>query len=294
MPLLESFDLWFQNKSPELHWQKQKTLWSLKNRRRIQQHRQIAQSLDPALGRIVEKLRKYGIAVTSFEELWGQEGAALFATVQERGNELWSSAKDETSKHLNKEYKVSLLPVKLNWADPLFQLTLNPRLLAVANRYLGLCGYLREIDLWWDHPTETPAKETQLWHRDGDDFMSLKVFIYLTDVPAEAGPFCFIPGTHTVGPLRHLQIHPPRVSDERMEQVISRNGWKICTGTAGSLIFCDTGGYHKGLKPVSQERLLFMMQYTSGKPWYPRRFQPPESSPRVPLDFIQLQALGTN
>ena len=39
----------------------------------------------------------------------------------------------------------------------------------------------------------------------------------------------------------------------------------------GTVMLCDTGGYHKGLKPLRRDRLLLMWQYTSGTPRYPQR-----------------------
>jgi hypothetical protein len=38
---------------------------------------------------------------------------------------------------------------------------------------------------------------------------------------------------------------------------------RFCTGRAGTLIFCDTSGFHKGGRVVEGQRLLFNSVYTT-------------------------------
>ena len=131
-----------------------------------------------------------------------------------------------------------------------------------------MAGLLRAIRLWLNFPTDSESKETQLWHRDSDDLVNLKVFIYLNDVNQNNGPFCFIRKTH---PFGSLHIKPQlnengRVSDEEMNKCVLKKDRLHCLGPEGTIIFADTCGYHKGLKPLQGHRLLLMIQYTSGRP----------------------------
>ncbi len=173
------------------------------------------------------------------------------------------------------EYKVSLLSSEFSYDHPFMRLALHPRLLALVHGYLGMAGWLRAIDLWWDRPTRGAAKETQLWHRDYDDVMNLKLFVYLNDVDEMAGPFCFLPQTHPRGLFRAVApMHDAhlRTTDEQMATVMPSDTWRACTGQAGTAILCDTCGYHKGLKPIAHDRLLLMIQYTSPAPYVKRAF----------------------
>ena len=76
-----------------------------------------------------------------------------------------------------------------------------------------------------------------------------------------------------------------------MGRVAPSDTWRVCTGPAGSTVLCDTCGWHKGLKPKGQERLMLVVHYTSGTPRYPRRLQL-TGAPSQPLSRIQQQALG--
>ncbi|MGK7873255.1 MAG: phytanoyl-CoA dioxygenase family protein [Xenococcaceae cyanobacterium] len=171
-----------------------------------------------------------------------------------------------------KDYVLRLLPKELDLAGPFIQLAIQPRLLDMVNGYLGMQSYLRDVNVWLNFPISEPAKETQLWHRDTDDHMNVKVFIYLNDVDETNGPFCFIPKTHRLGKLYKEQVCTDasgRVSDEEMASSIPPLKWKVCTGHAKTAILADTIGYHKGLKPERGYRLMLIFQYTSGKPKYP-------------------------
>src|SRR5207237_47956 len=74
--------------------------------------------------------------------------------------------------------------------DPWLRFGLNPRLLDIANTYLGMWAKLEYVDVWY-----TPAagagerQSSQRWHRDFNDRHLLKAFLYLVDVDRDAGPF---------------------------------------------------------------------------------------------------------
>jgi hypothetical protein len=157
---------------------------------------------------------------------------------------------------------------------------------------MGMRSYLRAVNLWWDRPTPDAAASTQLWHRDLDDARCIKTFIYFNDVDMQTGPFSYLRGTHMSG--RHGGLQPGndktknRYTDEEITAPLSLEDAQICTGTAGTMIFCDTYGFHRGLKP-QKDRLMSLSQYVSKASRYGREFnlhgEAPASSP------IQRQAL---
>lgn len=234
--------------------------------------------LDPQCAEIVARLRSDGItsAVKPPDQALFDD---LRATAQRIVGEVW----DEDTKRPRatghdrkgdrsglgaterKDFLQVLTPRCFSSDSVYLRYALQPQFVTIANAYLGLQARLRAIHLWLNYHVEGEPTSTQLWHRDGDDFMNLKIFTYLTDVSDKHGPFAFIPRTQPLGSRR---IHPGgsehgRTTDEDMRRVVDESDWKICTGPAGSVIYADTCGYHKGVKPVTGYRLMLMVHYAS-------------------------------
>lgn len=165
----------------------------------------------------------------------------------------------------NKDFLRVLTPKSFSPDSIFLRYALQPQLIQIANAYLGMNAQLRAIQLWLNFATDDEAASTQLWHRDGDDFMNLKVFTYLTDVDECNGPFSYIPGTQPLG-YRHIapdQSKYGRTNDAQMQAVVDRQQWKICTGPAGSTVFSDTSGFHNGSKPMKGCNLILMVHFAS-------------------------------
>jgi hypothetical protein len=174
----------------------------------------------------------------------------------------------------SKPFLTQLFKGPISTDDVWGRIALHPGVLAIANSYLEMNGLLRSVQVWLTEPTPGPALETQLWHRDGDDVMNVKLFVYFTSVGGGSGPFTYAPKTHPMGAVRDLPEHVnTRSTDDQMSAVVPREDWQVCTGEPGTVVFADTCGYHKQLKPTTEERLLLMIQYTSGTPAYPRNFE---------------------
>jgi len=198
-------------------------------------------------------LRSEGIIVCPAQELFGGAGIQLLDRIGKEVDGLVEKQRDSDGiegrqkSSAGKTYLISLLSKEIDSESPFLQLAIQPSLLRIVNDYLGLRSYLRAINVWMNVPAAGPPKESQLWHRDGDDLRILKVFIYLMDVDMNAGPFWFIPGTHEgVGRKIQVPTKAGRVSDAEMEKEIPSSRWKACTGTAQTVILADTTGFHKG------------------------------------------------
>jgi hypothetical protein len=105
--------------------------------------------------------------------------------------------------------------------------------------------------------------------------MNVKMFVYFTDVTRGAGPLCYAPGTHPVGARRRLPEHDDqgRSTDEQLRPIVPEAEWIYCEGGPGTVVFADTCGYHKQVKPETDERLLVVSHYVSGTPWVPRNLE---------------------
>lgn len=248
--------------------------WLRNTRRTIAQAS--SHSRDGTVEAYVSEFQENGILALAAKEALDVNGIRLLADVtdlmQKRVSE---DAVQNVLTHGHNDptltpFILHLLPDQLDIGSPFVQLAINPRLLSIINGYMGMKSFLRVVDGWLNFPTSEPAKSTQLWHKDKDDVMNVKAFIYLSGVDEASGPFCFVPGTHPMGgrKVRATSDEEGRITDSSMESAIDRSDWQICTGPQHTIVLADTCGYHKGLKPVSRNRLLMMFHYTSGRPRY--------------------------
>lgn len=266
-------------RSPE---QKERERWRAQNASRLFDPPGLR---DPGSQELYERLRTDGVSIGRFEELFGSR--ALFDEAAARAREVYDRhlEQPQTRSLDDKSFLTSLLSKEFEADDPFVRIALHPNVLAVANRYLELRSMLRALELWLSVTTPGPAVQTQLWHRDGDDLMNAKLFVYFGDVERDCGPFTYAPGTHPVGSRRELPERDERgrSTDEQMAKIVPADEWVVCTGEAGTIVLADTCGYHKQLKPDGGQRLALMIQYTSGTPNYPRA---------VEIQGADLAALG--
>ena len=138
--------------------------------------------------------------------------------------------------------------------NPWFKLAASPRMLDVVNSYLEMWSKLLYVDQWYTIPvmTDEDARfSSQRWHRDYNDQHLIKVFIYMNDVDEGAGPFEYVPGSARGGPYADAwpwvpfggDLYPP---PEEFDQKIPAEAVRTLTGPAGSVIFCNTSGFHRG------------------------------------------------
>ena len=249
----------------------------------------------------VEVLRADGIVLRQPDQVFDATGLQQLERVAAAANarmhepEVQTALANPGSRGTKKDYRIHLAAKELEAEDPLIQLAIHPDLLARVNGYLGMWSYLRDVQIWLDMPTPGEAKETQLWHRDDDDHANVKAFIYLNAVTEGGGPFCFVPRTHVFGGLKHAipATAPGRMNDDQMAAHVPAESWTRCTGVSGTVILADTTGFHKGLKPQTQHRVMVSLHYTSGTPRYPRNFElrhAPGAGPQA-LKDVQKYAL---
>jgi hypothetical protein len=139
-------------------------------------------------------------------------------------------------------------------------------LLEIAQRYLGCLPVLDSIAMWWSTPhLERPADEiAQTFHFDCDRLKWIKVFIYLTDVTEESGPHVFVRHSHLRESRRAglLSRGYVRLQDEDVRRVYRADEFVDIVGPAGTVLFEDTSGFHKGRMPERRERLMLEYQFS--------------------------------
>jgi hypothetical protein len=193
----------------------------------------------------------------------------------ERAKRLAKEAKKGKKKGLGKGDYIMRLHGKdvpsLGLDDPWLRLGVSDRMLDVVNSYFGLWSKLTYVDLWYTPPAEAGVERvsSQRWHRDYNDERLVKVFIYLTDVDEDTGPLEFVLGSTPNGeygqiwPWRPVSndLYPPQ---EEFDQRIPKSAQIALTAPEGSVIFCNTSGFHRGgYATGDRPRVMAVYNYSS-------------------------------
>jgi hypothetical protein len=250
----------------------------LANRASRRRYAQAPPALDEMQEDVVRRLQEEGYATLPFAELvpdsalWDELEADAVRFIEESEAGLAAEREGSESglkRRAGKEFVVR----KHSWGtqlgldDPWLRLGINPRLLDLANAYLGMWSKLEYVDVWY-----TPAaggderKSSQRWHRDFNDRHLLKAFIYLVDVDEDTGPFEYVPRSAPGGELEALwpwrplgENYPP--DDEFAERV---NGHSVTfTAPKGTVILCNTAGFHRGGFARAKPRALATLTWDS-------------------------------
>ena len=251
----------------------------LRNRRARAHWRKHPIEASPAVTAAVEALKRTGICSFDFREVLSAE---LLTEYVDSAEEAISSPScqrlieeaERMVRSADQGARAQSYQVKLwkhlgdRFRERLVQLALREEFLAVASGYMGMSCSLSYVDLWYNVPLPGTDVLFQRWHRDAGDRAIVKLYLYLRDVDESAGPLSYVLGSHADG--RHRNVFPGWGST-RTDEVEARfppEERVVCTGEAGTVVFCDTSGLHKGGHVVSKHRLIFYALYTSdvGRP----------------------------
>jgi len=243
----------------------------LANRAARRQFARTRPTLDAVQRSVVERLREEGYATLPFSELvpdpalWQELEADADAFVAETEAGL-ASEREGGEAALRRRAGKEFVVRKYSWGaelglhDPWLRVGMSERLLDVANEYLQMWSKLEYLDVWYTTPGEMDErKSSQRWHRDFNDRHLLKAFLYLVDVDEETGPFEYVPRSAPGGELDKLwpwrplgDNYPP--DDEFAERL---NGRSVTfTAPKGTLILCNTSGFHRGGFATGKSRVL--------------------------------------
>lgn len=133
-----------------------------------------------------------------------------------------------------------------------------PAILRIASGFLGCKPNLSSLGVRWSFPSPGPPGATQRFHRDHDDWRSLKLFVYLTDVDADSGPHVYVRGSHRTA--ARLRARP--YAQAAIERQYGAGNMQLVTGPRGTAFVADTYGIHAGMPPVLKPRLILQAQYS--------------------------------
>lgn len=247
--------------------------------------------LDDVQKRIVNDLNKEGIAIVNINELFSDgkwwellKGEADNFVNSNDLQEYVKRFKNKESaegfaadhyakKYLYRKYNIDRKNETIDVRDIFLQFGIEEKMLDIVAAYFGRYGKVRMIDLWYNIAIgEQAPTQSQNWHRDGEDTELVKVFLYFNDIDENAGPFTYVPNSHLKGKygdlwpgdtiLKHVYggVYP---DTKELEEKFKKEQMKVCTGSAGSLIFCDTYGLHKGGYCKTTDRILGNWVFTT-------------------------------
>jgi hypothetical protein len=230
--------------------------------------------------RVLRELNRNGVAITSARDFLGTDScypqleAAVAKLEQDLAGKLAARrtiAETQTQEDI-KLYLLELLGERprLDPNDIFVRFALQHSILRLANAYVGMYTHLRYFNVWHNFTTRREAAHSQLWHYDHDDaFYVFKVFVLLSDVDEDSGPFTYARGTHTKWTARRepefvvKDGNAARSTDEQMAKIVPPERWLKGIGPKGTIIFADTRGYHKGGYARKRDRLLYTCVFTS-------------------------------
>jgi hypothetical protein len=239
-----------------------------------------APALNEAQQRALEGLRADGIAVAHVTDLfdkslWAELQADTKGFVAETEEWLLTEGANRTKKDavIRRRWfsKAKDAPKPhFTFDSPWFRVVASDTMLDVVNRYRGQWTQLYYADNWYTIPSRDSDKRisSQRWHRDPEEEHVVKVFLYVNDIDVDAGPFEYVRSSITGGRYGDVfrwekdsdHYYPPH--DELMAAVAPEDVLTL-TGPAGTLIFCDTSGFHRGGFARTKPRILFMGTYVS-------------------------------
>lgn len=103
------------------------------------------------------------------------------------------------------------------------------------------------------------------WHHD-TKYKQIKVFVLLTDINENQQCTHYVPGTH--------KIWKSKIDDGRRTREFMQKYPKPvhAVGNAGTVVICDTNGYHRGNRNNTVRRDLIVFNYTAGRYTFPIDF----------------------
>jgi hypothetical protein len=232
--------------------------------------------LDDVQRRILADVRASGFATAEFGEVFSAESDwHELQTMRDRFVAETEADLAKGGEHVRvragKEFVVRLhsYGAEVGLADPWFRAVASRRLLDIANAYLEMWSKLAYVDVWYSVPQPAGAERisSQRWHRDYDDKHLLKVFLYLVDVDEAMGPFQYMPGSQPGGPYADSWPWEPLgqnyPTEEELEALIPSSSVRAFTAPKGTLIFCNTAGFHRGGFSTTDPRVLATATYSS-------------------------------
>ena len=242
----------------------------------------LAGEFTPVQQRVFGELRSTGISIVPFAELvddddlWSQLKVDMdeFIAGAEHELEHGGGAKRKKDflirKYPRGKKKLPIEPAILASDGAWLRYAAGDALLGIVNAYRGAQVKLVDFDQWYTVPVGDDAERvaSQEWHRDPEDQHVVKVFLYFSEVDGDAGPFEYVQHSAEgfeyggLWPWGESERYPPT---EELEAAIPASERVRATGPVGTLVICDTSGFHRGGYARTKPRILSTHTYVNKK-----------------------------
>ena len=151
----------------------------------------------------------------------------------------------------------------------------NDLLVSLCSSYFHAPARLQNFSVSWTNQGHNAQPlNGQLFHRDRDDFKTLRHYIYLSDVTPHDGPHLYIRNSHTFSSCKSLrlsetgfksldQVHGFYSSEEIFNTLSYPSSLlDILVGKSGFSFIEDSGGIHSGSVPSTRDNHRLMMCIT--------------------------------
>lgn len=227
---------------------------------------------------LVDEVKEFGVAKTHVSEIFNEKDMGIFNEVLEYYKEFSSApsivdrceriASGNPIRDRGKFYEITQyqhLGRPLNLDDPIIKLYMRETLIGAAEYFYSELPRVRNI-LTWIHPKNPQSKESnsQIWHRDQEDWKTLKVFINFSDITLENGATQYIKQTHHGAKYQDITNNFSGHSFPLKYQPPKENFTDL-SGPVGTLHLVNSNGVHKGGLVKSGARYLSHAIYLSPK-----------------------------
>ena len=222
--------------------------------------------------RVLSDLNSQGIAFSSLDELFPGEDylKKMQKWVAENEYNLKPKAK---KKFLMSYFGGNYDRVDLDLRNPFFHFYMSEKILFFVCSYLGYIPQLNYVTVEKTIPIENDklATYSQNWHRDPEEKRMIKVFIYVNQVDESNGPFVYAKQSQPSSKNVLSKFAPQKLpygsypDENSVLSVIGGEDLITAVGQAGTVIFCDTAGLHRGGLSFSGERVMATGFYPSKK-----------------------------
>jgi len=257
--------LWHANRSPVGGLIK--AALSVANWREVSSRRKLARSLtiSPQAQVHAAELNRDGFTVVTnlvepaLLDAMVAEGTRKHARAEELRSRQATTHKSFWIRLLDEDFVDGKMP-----ADNVFvQFASQPHIVQVLTCALGTVPQLSDVLLTLSEESNKQLTYSQLWHRDFDDRRTLKLFVYLTDVPsAEYGPFTFIPGPQSDRFGSSLRSH---MEDDFVFRTLPLESQRQMIGAKATVFIVETSRcLHMGSRMApGHHRLLYTATFVT-------------------------------
>ncbi len=151
----------------------------------------------------------------------------------------------------------------------LVDIVLHKKFLDSAVNYFKPYPILSYVKITKSFANDLSTYDTQYWYFDFGAKNIFKVLEYLNDVNIKGGPFSYVLKSHSKR-FRGWNLKS-RFADQEVIKQFGEGNMYYCEGAVGDVIFAETTGLHKALKPQDYDRSVIIFNFTMhpeiGFPW---------------------------